>query len=258
VHLYFGQLGRCGTLTPVILLVVLPHLGCGDSKTKDLHTRGGTCADANFAVSPDGAIAGLGAPDEGGPELDGPGAGAEVAGPVDGSVFSPASLDAARATDVQAPAPIVIFDGTALSSGFGMGVDTSEKQRSWVSVQDGTMTMAYPSGQSWGAVFVSVFGDPVDPPRPKLDIVGYGTLRLEMKGGQDGDAIDIGLKDNLDPDNGTESKISTVLTTAWKTYDYALKKFATADLKSIYIITEIVFSGSSPVTVGLKSIQLLP
>ena len=147
-----------------------------------------------------------------------------------------------------------IYDGR-LSRGYDMGVASSGGQSSWVTNQAGYMRMAYPSEQSWGAVFIT-FGKPRNFPRPGTDLSMYEKLSIDLRGLKGGERVEIGLKDSQDPDNGTEAKIPITVTKEWNTYEIPLSKFYTADLSKIYVITEFVF-GYESATVDFKNVKLV-
>ena len=145
-----------------------------------------------------------------------------------------------------------VFD-TRLSKGLDMGVDSSEQRRDWVSKGDGYMKMAYPSGQDWGAVFITV-GKPKEPPRPSRDFSPFKFLVMELKGESGGEQVEIGIKTNRQPDDGSEIKIPVRLTKHWQIFKFPLSKFE-LDLKNVYIVSEFVFTGGTPQTVYFKSIS---
>jgi hypothetical protein len=140
-----------------------------------------------------------------------------------------------------------------------MGVDTSEEETEWVRGMDGYVCMDYPSGQSWGAVFITV-GEPRDPPRPGIDLSDYGTLSIELRGEIGGERVWVGIKDKTDPDTGEETKLLVQdLTTEWQTRTFDLQEFVTADLTRLYVVTEFVFEPGTPAeTVCFRRIQYLP
>jgi LysM repeat protein len=152
-----------------------------------------------------------------------------------------------------------IYTRQTLASGLNMGVDTSNGRFDWVTDMNGSLCMNYPSGQDWGAVFITV-GEPTQPPRPSLDFSGYETLSLELRGGSGGETVSIGIKDNTDPDNGSETKLRvTNLTTEWQTFTFPLSSFSTADLSNLYVVTEFVFAAGTPAeNVCFRNIQYLP
>jgi hypothetical protein len=121
------------------------------------------------------------------------------------------------------------------------------------------MRMDYPGDQSWGAVFITV-GPPTDPPHPGRDLSGYQTLSLELRGEVGGEFVWVGLKDNTDGDDGSETKIEVPdLTTDWQTITFPLSDFITADLTRLYVVTEFVFEQGTPAeTVDFRRIQYLP
>jgi hypothetical protein len=134
-----------------------------------------------------------------------------------------------------------IYVGQKFSAGYDMGVDTSEQQREWVTDMGGSMQLAYPPGQDWGAVFMTV-GKPVPPgQRASQDFSAYYALAVDLRGEQGGEIVYIGVKDSRDPDNGTETKLRTRLTADWQTFVFPLSRFESADLTSIYIPIEFVF-----------------
>ena len=168
-----------------------------------------------------------------------------------------------KLSQIVAPAAIaqtsqasVIYNNGKFASGYDMGVDTSEKRRDWVKKQsDGSLCMAYPSGQEWGAVFVTV-GKPKPQPRPGKDFSSYTTLAIEMRGEQGGEQVEIGIKDKDDPDDGSEHKETVSLTSDWKTHTFPLTQFYTADLTNLYVVTEFVWGAGKPSsTVCFKKIE---
>lgn len=134
-----------------------------------------------------------------------------------------------------------------LASQLNLGVETSHQERDWVKQEsDKSMCAHYPPGQNWGAVFF-VYEDFYSPGnRPGIDLSGYTNLVIEMKGEQGGELVSIGLKDSLDPDNGSEAKIRQELTSNYQTYSFPLSAFYTANLEDLYIVTEFVFEAGSP------------
>lgn len=114
--------------------------------------------------------------------------------------------------------------------------------------------MTYPSGQSWGSVFITE-GKPIPPPRPGKDLSKYHQLSLELRGQVGGEFMLIGIKDKNKPDDGTETKVPVSgLTTDWKPFVFPLSKFKGADLHNLYVVIEFVFAGT-PATVCARNIQ---
>jgi exo-beta-1,3-glucanase (GH17 family) len=151
-----------------------------------------------------------------------------------------------------------VFDSRGLAFGYDMGVDSSYQKRDWLRQVGDGMMMAYPAGQTWGAVFITV-GRPVDPPRPWKDFSSFHMLRVDLRGEKGGESLDIGIKDYADPDNGTESRVHvSSLPTTWLTYQFPLSSFRTADLERLYVPVEFVFSGSDPQTVYFRNVHFLP
>ena len=155
--------------------------------------------------------------------------------------------------------PHPVYVGATLSPGYDMGVNTSHGRTGWVSDMNGHMCMAYPQGQNWGAVFITV-GRPTNVNRPGRDLSAYHTLSLELKGSTGGERVWIGLKDNTDRDDGRETRIPVSnLAPEWRGYTFPLSDFWTADLSRLYVVTEFVFEPGTPAeTVCFRNVQYLP
>lgn len=147
-----------------------------------------------------------------------------------------------------------IYDGQQLADGLNMGVDTDQHISNWVSKVNGEQRMEYPPGQIWGAVFITV-GAPKNYPRPFRNFSGFSTLSIEMRGERGGETLEIGIKDNTDPDNGQETKIPVTLTKEWQVYEFSLADFTTADLSHLYVVTEFVFGNRTGKTAYFRNIE---
>lgn len=147
-----------------------------------------------------------------------------------------------------------VLTGSKLSSGFDMGLNTSNEKTNWLINEDGFMSMSYPSGQSWGAVFITV-GKPKDPPRPYKNFSAFNTLTVEMKGAHGGEQLEIGIKSNEQPDDGSEKKIQVQLTSEWQPFSFPLNKFNGVDLNKVYVPIEFVFSGPKEQKVYFRNVK---
>ena len=145
-----------------------------------------------------------------------------------------------------------VFD-SQLARGLDMGVDSSEQRRDWVTKGQGQIKMSYPSGQDWGAVFITV-GKPKDPPRPSKDLSAFRMLVMELKGESGGEQVEIGIKTNQQPDDGSEVKVPVRLTNTWQVFKFPLAKFE-LDLKNLYVVSEFVFTGGTAQTVYFRNIS---
>lgn len=167
------------------------------------------------------------------------------------SLFPAATPSASRLTRT-------IFDDRGLAVLYDIGVDSSGQRRDWLEMTEGAMKMAYPAGQSWGAIFITV-GPPADPPRPWKDFSPFRTLSVELRGKNGGESVEVGIKDSSDPDDGSETKMLVPqLSTGWQTYEFPLSSFDTADLEKLYVVTEFVFAGPTPQTVYFGNVKYLP
>lgn len=161
------------------------------------------------------------------------------------------------------PGAVYLMDGTRLCADrspvhkYEFGVDTSHQRRDWLSHTDNALTMAYPPGQTWGAVFLTV-GDPIPPgSRPGQDLSRCDTLQVDLRTDNAGAGLSIGMKDNHQPDDGTETKIRVTPTKAWTTQAFRLTDFTGVQLSAVYVPIEFVFEPNDPPqTVYFRNIRL--
>jgi hypothetical protein len=150
-----------------------------------------------------------------------------------------------------------IMVGSSLTKGFDMGVDSSEHVKKWVKKLPEYMEVAFPAYQESAAVFITV-GKPVDLPRNKwMDLSAYKTLSIEMRGEKGGETVEIGIKSNIQEDDGTETKVTVRLIPEWKTYSFPLDEFKGADLSHLYVVTEFVYNDKAPQTMHFRNIKFI-
>ncbi len=150
--------------------------------------------------------------------------------------------------------PTTIFDGK-LATGFDMGINTSGGVTNWATVKGGEICLSYPAGQKWGALFITV-GKPKATGRTGKDFSAFKKLSLELKGSAGKETVLVGIKDAANPDNGKETRLPAVLTTAYKKFEFPLTSFKTANLKTIYVPIELAFT-NKPANVCVKQIQYI-
>jgi hypothetical protein len=148
----------------------------------------------------------------------------------------------------------VIMEAGRLTAGYDMGVNSSRGRTDWVRTEPGELAISYPVGQDWGAVFVTA-GPARDVGRSGQDFMGYRSLIVEMKGQRGGELVEIGLKDDADPDNGSESKSRVRLQAEWQRVEIPVSAFRTADLRRLYVVAEFVFAGPQPVAISVRRIS---
>lgn len=167
-------------------------------------------------------------------------------------------LPAASPVTVQQRAYRDVFVGTRLETPFSLGIDTNAHRRQWLTARPGVLTMAYPPGQHWGAMFITV-GKPVRPGhRPSIDLSRYRSFSVDLRAAANRQQVWLGIKDRSQPDNGGELTIQETLTTRWKTVALPLSLFANVDRRHLYVVLEIVFQGTTPATVQMRNLRYSP
>lgn len=155
--------------------------------------------------------------------------------------------------------PLVILSATgAPTSGFNIQLNTDRGRTDWLTPMSDSIRGAYPSGQQWGFVGVVLDGNATAGSRPSRDLSSFKMLQVQLRGELGGERVEVGIKDNTDPDDGTEVKKTVVLTSSWQTLTYTLSDFSSADLRRTYLPLEVVFAGESGAVVYVRDLQFLP
>lgn len=144
------------------------------------------------------------------------------------------------------------------TSGFVVGLETSAHQRQWLTVNNGPLVLTYPANQQWGAMFITVGPPAPRGHRPSLDLSAYRSLVADLRAAVDGQCVRIGIKDNNQPDNGSETTVQQCLSSQWSTITLPLNRFTGVDLTHLYIVFEVLFQGPSSATLEVRNIRYSP
>ena len=164
------------------------------------------------------------------------------------------------------PSPPVVYS-CEIAKGFYSNTDTSNHQHGWLTERDGVLTLNYPAGQEWGTMFITVEQPALPGHRQSMDLSLYQSLAVDMRAETSGQCVRIGIKDAKQPDNGGETTIPWCSTTpnGWDTVKLPLEVFTRtdltdvpADLTKLYVVFEVVFQGSSSVTLQVRNIRYSP
>jgi exo-beta-1,3-glucanase (GH17 family) len=162
----------------------------------------------------------------------------------------------ASATLLQRSYRDVYVNGPA--SDFVVGLDTSGNQRQWLTANDGSLVLTYPANQQWGGMFITVGPSVPLGRRPSLDLSAYRSLVVDLRAAVDGLCVRIGIKDNSQPDNGSEITVPRCLSAQWSTITLPLNTFTGADLTHLYVVFEVLFSGPTSATLEVRNIRYSP
>lgn len=148
-----------------------------------------------------------------------------------------------------------IFEEGSFPFDIFINLDTGPDRRpDWARLEGDAICMAYPSNEDWGAVFISL-GALKNPPRDGKNLSDYKTLSLELRGKEGGESVFVAIKDNEDPDDGSEDKVRVSnLNTEWQKVEIPLAEFSTANLENIYIAASFIFE-DNPGTVCFRNIE---
>ena len=140
-----------------------------------------------------------------------------------------------------------------LTPGFDIGVESSSQKRDWLSEENGVMRMAYPTGQSFGSVFVVTGAVPLV--KIREDLSNYATLTVDLRGETGAETLMVSVGDLY----GSPSKMHLVidLVSTWKTYKFSLLDFGTTNLKLARTLPSFAFAGGAAQTVYFRNLKLL-
>ncbi|MEM6809987.1 MAG: hypothetical protein AAF574_12185 [Pseudomonadota bacterium] len=122
-------------------------------------------------------------------------------------------------------------------------------------IRNDELKVRYPQGESWGAMWAYVdMGSWAE--RDARDYSRFNEIVIEMKGETGTEQVYLSLKDDTDPDDGSESRVEVNLTADWKAYTFPLQEsFPTADLTRIHLPFTLVFLGDQAQTVMVRKVQ---
>ena len=128
----------------------------------------------------------------------------------------------------------VIVDGVTNAAFYEFGLASADNVL--IEMKQGVNeTMAKIPHQDWAAVYLRNPSS-VQAQFPTKDFSAYKSIRLELKGEREGKPIYFALKDADDPDDGSESRVPIELSTDWKTYEFDLSEFKTANLEKLFLV----------------------
>jgi exo-beta-1,3-glucanase (GH17 family) len=173
---------------------------------------------------------------------------------------SPVTAEPASPTVIGTPAitvPLIVYDGK-LSTGFELGIDNESHEYGWIDVGDSTLRIDFLPNQAWAAVMITV-GRPQKPGQrtETIDLTACQTMTVGLRTTTADVEVNIGMKDQDDPDDGSETLIPVVVNSTTPLYHIALAEFESADLSAIYLPFELVYFGDEALTILIDSIHFL-
>ena len=132
----------------------------------------------------------------------------------------------------------VIVNGVANSDFYEFGHATANNQPIEFEQGIGEVMFKIPQ-MDWAAVYLRNPSS-VQAEFPTKDFTSYKSIRLELKGENEGELIFFTLKDVDDPDDGSETRVQIALSSEWKTYEFELSEFKTANLQKLFLVATFV------------------
>ena len=117
-----------------------------------------------------------------------------------------------------------------------------------------TVEINFPKND-WGVCYFYNGQGSIEQIRTK-DFSIYKTLKLELKGEEGGEKVEIGLKDETNPTDGSETKVELTLSKDWEFYEIPLSAFKGTNLKKLFMVAEFVFE-NEPRKINVRHIEYL-
>jgi hypothetical protein len=117
-----------------------------------------------------------------------------------------------------------------------------------------TLEISFPKND-WGVCYFYNGNGSIEQIRTK-DFSIYQKLKLELKGEKGGEKVKIGLKDETNPIDGSESKVELTLSNDWEFYEIPLESFEGTNLKNLFMVVEFVFE-NEPRKISVRHIEYM-
>lgn len=116
------------------------------------------------------------------------------------------------------------------------------------------LNMEFPA-MPWSVLYFYVGEGSIEGLETK-DYSSYSTLRVELKGAKGGEKIQISIKDETNPTDGSEAKVPLTLSNTWQVYDIPLSKFEGTNLKKLFMPAAFIVENEAT-TISIKNIEYL-
>ena len=149
--------------------------------------------------------------------------------------------------------PKVLTNGV-VNSYYSIAASSSQGRLQFFIQQLDAVDIEFPE-TNWGAVMIVVGQTMMDQIMVK-DFSVYKTLKLELKGKHGGETVMVGLKDESNPMDGSETKVPLTLTNKWEIYEIPLTAFAPTNLSKLFMVTAFVFNKEQK-KISVRNIEFL-
>jgi len=117
------------------------------------------------------------------------------------------------------------------------------------------ITIDFFEGTEWAAAIFVVDSIGIGNQRPSKDFSSFESIELELRSNSPGQEVFLSIKDREDLDDGTETRASIELDSDWKTYEFKLGEFLTADLNSLNAVAILVNLSGKPFRMDIRNIR---
>lgn len=139
--------------------------------------------------------------------------------------------------------PTIVRDGVSLGRFFEIGQASSSSDKIGVTYGIGELNLDVPTAD-WAVFYFQNRPNYLNE-RPARDFSAFSSMKITLRAGIEGRRVMVAMKDSTDPDDGSESRISFVLSDQWQTFEIPLSDFETTDLEDVFLPISFVFEGAA-------------
>ena len=166
------------------------------------------------------------------------------------------ALSLAGCTKTSTPNVQPVLLGNNPSQGYDLGCATSTGLNTWIFKEEDAWKCDYPVGQQWGSVFITASDDGIK------DYSSYKSLVLELKAAQPGGLVNVSVRANDEPTDGSEPmEYIKNLTTEWQTVTIPLTTFVKEPIfpatrfTKLHVVCLLTFPGNMQETICFRNVR---
>lgn len=117
------------------------------------------------------------------------------------------------------------------------------------------LSVDFEANLEWGVAILVVGAVAFEDVRHGRDYSQFKSVEFEVRGGSEGQEVFFSIKDSLDADDGSETRVSVRLSEDWQRYTFDTDAFTTADLASLNAVAIFAVLSGEPTTLDIRNIR---
>ena len=148
----------------------------------------------------------------------------------------------------------VLTEGAMVSQFYEAGSATAGDQDVQVAPAINETILSLPSAE-WAVFYLRNRSDAFSQ-KPAKDFSRYRSVKVTLKGEIGGEQIWLAIKDDTDPDDGSETQVPVTLQPDWTSYEFPLDTFSNAALENIFVPMMFISRGDAQ-TFSIREVEFL-